>query len=94
MLCLVSNSINYSLDYNGRAGIILALPLLFFTTIFIIQHLKLITIMIYFFKSSRKSDKLSHPVTVCATNERRAFALALINFKKNSYKGSPKIIAL
>ena len=50
--------------------------------------------MIYFFKSSRKSDKLSHPVTVCASNERRAFALALINFKKNGLLGSPKIVAI
>lgn len=50
--------------------------------------------MIYFFKSSRKSDRLYHPVTVCTSNERRAFALALVNFKKNSYKGSPKIIAI
>ena len=50
--------------------------------------------MIYFFKSSRKSDKLSHPVTVCAADERRAFALALINFKKNGLLGSPKMIAL
>ena len=50
--------------------------------------------MIYFFKSSRKSDKLSHPVTVCAANERRATALAIINFAKNGYKGSPKIIAV
>ena len=50
--------------------------------------------MIYFFNSTRKADKLSHPVTICAANERRAFALALINFKKNSYKGSPKMIAL
>ena len=50
--------------------------------------------MIYFFKSSRKSDKLSHPVTVCAANERRAFALALINFKKNGLIGSPKIVAI
>ena len=50
--------------------------------------------MIYFFKSSRKSDKLSHPVTVCAVNERRATALAIINFAKNGYKGSPKIIAV
>ncbi len=50
--------------------------------------------MIYFYKSSRKSDKLSHPVTICANSERRAFALALINFKKNSYKGSPRRIAL
>lgn len=50
--------------------------------------------MIYFFNSSRKSDKLSHPVTVCAANERRAFALALINFKKNGLLGSPKIVAI
>ena len=50
--------------------------------------------MIYFFKSSRKSDKLSHPVTVCANNENRAFALAILNFTKNGYKGSPKMIAL
>ena len=52
--------------------------------------------MIYFFKSSRKSDRLHHPVTVCATNERRAFALALalLNFKKNGLLGSPKIVAI
>lgn len=50
--------------------------------------------MIYFFKSSRKSDRLHHPVTVCAANERRAFALALINFAKNGYKGSPKVLAV
>lgn len=50
--------------------------------------------MIYFFKSSRKDDKLSHPVTICASNERRAFALALINFVKNGYKGSPKLLAV
>jgi hypothetical protein len=50
--------------------------------------------MIYFFKSSRKSDKLSHPVTVCAANERRAIALAIINFKKNGLIGSPKIVAI
>lgn len=50
--------------------------------------------MIYFFNSSRKSDKLRHPVTVCAANERRATALAIINFLKNGYKGSPKLIAL
>ena len=50
--------------------------------------------MIYFFNSSRKSDKLSHPITVCAANERRAIALAVINFLKNGYKGSPKIIAI
>lgn len=50
--------------------------------------------MIYFFKSSRKDDKLSHPVTICASNEKRAFALALINFIKNGYKGSPKLLAV
>ena len=50
--------------------------------------------MIYFFKSSRKSDKLSHPVTVCAANEHRAIALAIINFAKNGYKGSPKLLAV
>lgn len=50
--------------------------------------------MIYFFNSTRKSDKLHHPVTVCAQSERRAFALALINFKKNGLVGSPKLIAL
>ena len=50
--------------------------------------------MIYFFNSSRKDDKLNHPVIVCATNERRAFALALINFLKNNYKGSPKLVAI
>ena len=62
--------------------------------IIILFTIKLITIMIYFFKSSRKSDKLSHPITVCANNERRAIALAIINFAKNGYKGSPKMIAL
>ena len=50
--------------------------------------------MIYFFKSSRKDDKLSHPVTICASSEKRAFALALINFVKNGYKGSPKLLAV
>ena len=50
--------------------------------------------MIYFFKSSRKDDKLVHPVTICASNEKRAFALALINFVKNGLKGSPKLIAV
>lgn len=50
--------------------------------------------MIYFFKSSRKDDKLTHPVTICAPNEKRAFALALVNFLKNDLKGSPKLIAV
>ena len=50
--------------------------------------------MIYFYNSSRKSDKLQHPITVCSNSERRAFALALINFKKNGLLGSPKIVAI
>lgn len=50
--------------------------------------------MIYFFKSSRKSDKLVHPLTICSNDERRAFALAIINFAKNGFKGSPKLIVL
>jgi len=62
--------------------------------IIILFTIKLITIMIYFFKSSRKSDKLSHPVTVCANNERRATALAILNFAKHGYKGSPKLLAI
>lgn len=50
--------------------------------------------MIYFFKSSNKGDKLTHPITVCSTSEKRAFALALVNFAKNGLKGSPKLIIL
>lgn len=50
--------------------------------------------MIYFFNSSRKDDKLNHPLTICTSSERRATALAIINFTKNGLKGSPKLIAL
>ena len=50
--------------------------------------------MIYFYKSSRKSDKLVHPLTICAKSERRAFALAVINFKKHFLRGTPKLIAI
>ena len=50
--------------------------------------------MIYFYGSSRKDDKLRHPITICAQTERRAFGLVLMNFKKNGYKGSPKLIAV
>ena len=50
--------------------------------------------MIYFYKSSRKSDKLQHPITVCSNSERRAFALAVINFTKNGLKGSPKLVTI
>ena len=49
--------------------------------------------MIYFYNSSRKSDKLSHPITISTNGgERRAYALAVINFAKNRLKGSPKLV--
>ena len=50
--------------------------------------------MIYFFKSSRKDDKLVHPVTISTNSERRAIALAIINFTKNGLKGSPVLMAI
>ena len=51
--------------------------------------------MIYFFNSSRKDDKLIHPLTVSTNGgQRRAYALAVINFAKNGLKGSPKLIGL
>lgn len=50
--------------------------------------------MIYFFNSTRKADKLSHPVIICANSERRSFALAILNFAKNNLKGNPKRIAV
>lgn len=48
--------------------------------------------MIYFFNSSNKRDKLVHPLTVCTSSERRAYALAVLNFKKHNMIGSPKRI--
>ena len=50
--------------------------------------------MIYFFNSSRKDDKLNHPLTICTSSERRAYALATLNFVKNGLKGSPKLVAI
>ena len=50
--------------------------------------------MIYFYDSTNKRDKLTHPLTISSSNERRAYALALINFKKHSMVGSPKRIKL
>ena len=41
----------------------------------------------YMFKSSRKNEK--GVVTVFTSNAKRAFALAVMNFVKNGYKGSP-----
>lgn len=51
--------------------------------------------MIYFYSSSNKRDKLIHPVTVSTNQgERKAFALALLNFKKNGMIGSPRLIKI
>ena len=86
-----SNSITYPLDYIGRA-IYIVLPLYYF--IYFITTIKFITIMIYFFNSSRKADKLSHPITVCAQSESRAIILAARNFIKNGLKGEPKLLAI
>lgn len=46
--------------------------------------------MIYFYESTNKRDKLTHPLTVSTTSERRAYALAVFNFRKNNMFGSPK----
>lgn len=45
-------------------------------------------IKMYCFGSNNKRDKLSQ-VTIFSTNPRRAYALAVINFLKNGYKGEP-----
>lgn len=50
--------------------------------------------MIYFYESTNKRDKLTHPLTISTTNERRAYALAVINFAKNGMVGSPKRIEI
>ena len=48
--------------------------------------------MIYFYESSNKKDKLIHPLTISTSNERRAYALAVLNFAKHNMVGSPKRI--
>lgn len=48
---------------------------------------------IYFFTSTRKSDKLSQ-ITVFACSATRAYGRALIYFKTHNYKGSPKRLAI
>ena len=50
--------------------------------------------MIYFYSSTNKRDKLIHPLTISSTSERRAYALAVLNFAKNGMFGSPKRIKL
>ena len=48
--------------------------------------------MIYFYESTNKRDKLVHPLTISSANERRAYALAVLNFAKHNMIGSPKRI--
>lgn len=50
--------------------------------------------MIYFYESTNKKDKLVHPLTIITNSERRAYALAVLNFIKNGIIGSPKRIEL
>ena len=50
--------------------------------------------MIYFYESTNKRDKLTHPLTISTISERRAYALAVLNFAKNHMIGSPKRIEL
>ena len=45
--------------------------------------------MLYFFNSTNKSDRMKHPLTIATHSEKRAYALAIINFRNNNYKGSP-----
>lgn len=48
--------------------------------------------MIYFYSSTNKRDKLIHPLTISSTSERRAYALAVLNFAKHNMVGNPKRI--
>lgn len=50
--------------------------------------------MIYFYESTNKRDKLTHPLTISTSSERRAYALAVLNFAKHNMVGSPKRIEL
>ena len=49
--------------------------------------------MIYFFKSTNKKDKVKHPILISTNGGvNKAYALAIINFAKNSMIGSPKLM--
>ena len=50
--------------------------------------------MLYFYKSTNKRDKLEHPLMISTQSEKRAYALAVLNFAKNRMIGSPKRIEL
>ena len=47
--------------------------------------------MISFFNSTNKKDKIKHPILISTNgSERRAYMLAVFNFRKNNMYGSPK----
>ena len=46
---------------------------------------------LYFFTSSRKSDKIGC-MTILTTNATKTFAFACINFTKNNCKGKPVVL--
>ena len=48
--------------------------------------------MLYFFKSRNKKDKLYHPLFITAGSEKKAFVLAILNFKKHNYLGTPVLV--
>lgn len=48
---------------------------------------------IFFFTSTRKSDRLSQ-ITIVTTTPKRAYMRALVYFKEHGYKGSPKRLAV
>lgn len=51
--------------------------------------------MLYFYSSTNKKDKLVHPLTISTSGgSKRAYALAVLNFRKNNMYGSPKRIEL
>lgn len=51
--------------------------------------------MLYFYCSTRKDDKLTHPITISTNgSERRAYMLATFNFRKHNLKGFPKRVKL
>lgn len=49
--------------------------------------------MIYFFTSTRKSDKVTQ-ITIITTCKEKAVVLAAKCFIRNGYKGVPKMLAV
>lgn len=57
-----------------------------------ITNIKILSIMMQFFKSSNESDNIN-TLMICTTNSNRAFKLALDYFVKNNAKGVPQCYA-